>query len=98
MGMKIYLAVAATICFAGMAHAISDEGWFCPPGTELYQGQCWAPTQPEQPRGDVTATGGKAVSGSHSASTAISGSTSGAQANNAVNIRNKQSAASAIAP
>lgn len=73
---------------AGSAHAISDEGWFCPPGTELYQGQCWAPTQPEQPRGDVTATGGNATSKS--------------QASSAVTVNNqtrsRASASSAIAP
>jgi len=75
---------------AGYAHAISDEGWFCPPGTELYAGQCWAPTQPEKPHGDVTATGGNASSKSK------------AQASSSVTVNNqtrsRSSAASAIAP
>lgn len=89
------LAIAVGITMlAGSAHAISDEGWFCPPGTELYQGQCWAPTQPEQPRGDVTATGGNAKS--------KASSTSSASASNAVTVNNqtrsRSSASSAIAP
>lgn len=86
--MKTIAIAFGLTMLAGSAHAISDEGWFCPPGTELYQGQCWAPTQPEQPRGDVTATGGNATSKS--------------QASSAVTVNNqtrsRASASSAIAP
>lgn len=84
--MKTIAIAFGLTMLAGSAHAISDEGWFCPPGTELYQGQCWAPTQPEQPRGD--ATGGNATSKS--------------QASSAVTVNNqtrsRASASSAIAP
>ena len=84
--MKTIAIAFGLTMLAGSAHAISDEGWFCPPGTELYQGQCWAPTQPEQPRGDVT--GGNATSKS--------------QASSAVTVNNqtrsRASASSAIAP
>ena len=93
--MKTIAIAFGLTMLAGAAHAISDEGWFCPPGTELYQGQCWAPTQPEQPRGDVTAA-------SKSQSKSSSASKSAAQANNSVNVdsstRIRQSAASANAP
>lgn len=84
MGVNNLLA-AAVISFAGAtaAGAISDEGWFCPAGTELYQGQCWAPTQPEQPRGDVTSS---AQSSSNAAVTVSN------------QIRGRHSAASAVAP
>lgn len=84
--MKTIAIAFGLTMLAGPTYAISDEGWFCPPGTELYQGQCWAPTQPEQPRGDVT--GGKATSKS--------------QASSAVTVNNqtrsRASASSAIAP
>ena len=88
------LAIAFGITMLAGA-ACAENGWNCPPGTEEYMGQCWAPTQPDQPRGDVTAT-----SKSQSKSSSIS--KSAAQANNSVNVnsstRIRQSAASANAP
>lgn len=111
--MKTIAIAFGITMLAGSAHAISDEGWFCPPGTDLYQGQCWAPTHTEQPV-NVTATGkggnatavgkgagSKAVSGSTSKSGAHSVATGRSQANNAVNVDassySKAAAASAIA-